>query len=317
MTRSQRILLGILVVQVAILALATFWGRGGGRTGHPLLPEFAAERVTRLVVASAGGDSVVVERTGDGWALPAYGGYPADSAKAEGLLRRLAELEVESPTVESDRYHASLEVAADNYQRRLRLYFAEGGPATRTLWLGRSPSPGLVYARVSGSDAVYELDGLETYAVPGAAAAWIRGKILEFDASEVQRFALRNRAGSFAAERSAEGWTRLEPPGVAGRTLDTERVDGFLRAVSSIYAVEPVGAGGGGDDFEAVFQVDVGTLDEPGAGELRGVRIGPLLAGELPHRPVASLTSPHRAAVHENSLVRLLNETWGDLLARR
>jgi hypothetical protein len=139
----------------------------------------------------------VVERTAEGWGLSDFGGYPADSAKAEGILRQLAELKGTAPAVESDRYHASLEVAPENYQRRLLLYEEGEERPAHEIWIGRSPSPGLVYARVTGSDAVYEVEGLETYQVPAAAAAWIGSGLSSTRPG--CRFALRNRAGAFAA----------------------------------------------------------------------------------------------------------------------
>ena len=315
MSRLQRVLLVLLVVQAAAWAVLAFWGESGrGQGGKPLLAGLDAARVVRLVVSDSQGDSVVVTRSAEGWGLGDFGGYPADSAKAEGLLRRLAELKGTSPAVESDRYHASLEVAPESYQRRLTLYH-EGAEQAHEIWIGRSPSPGLVYARVTGSDAVFEVEGLETYEVPAAAAAWIRGRIFEFDPTLVQRLSLRNRAGSFAAERTPEGWTLREPAAHAGRALDAGRVDAFLRAVSSIYAVEPIGRTSSDDaGFEAEFVVEVDASGDSAEPEARGVRIGAPLGGEVPHRPVATWDSPFLAAVHENSLFRILNETWTDLL---
>lgn len=316
MNRTQRFLLLLLVVQAAAWSLVTFWGGAGrGQEGRPLLASFDPSRVARLVVTSSDGDSVEVVRGAAGWGLPQFGGYPADSAKAEGLLRQLAELRGTSPTVESDRYHASLEVAPDNYQRRLTLYDEGADRPSHEIWIGRSPSPGLVYARLGGSDAVFEVEGLESYAMPAAAAAWIRGKIFEFDAAQASHFSLRNRAGAFAAERTPTGWMLREPAAHAGRALDASRVDGFLRAVSTIYAVEPVGRAAEGEaGFEAEFVVAVGDTGDAAALETRGVRVGAPLGGEVPHRAVATLDSPFAAAVHENSLFRMLNETWTDLL---
>src|SRR3546814_18560039 len=83
----------LLVLQVALAGLSlSSGGLAGQPPGTPLLA-FGADAVERLTISDGEGESVALARQDDGWVLPPAGDFPADSAKVDSLLPRLAEVE--------------------------------------------------------------------------------------------------------------------------------------------------------------------------------------------------------------------------------
>jgi hypothetical protein len=309
----QRVLLATLVVQLLALGAVRFLAaRAGGSVGARLLPELALERASRLEVRGRDGDSLVVEKGPDGWGLAAFGGYPADTAKVNGLLRKLAALQAGAPVVTSDRYHAALSVSEGESERRIRVW-QEGADPVVDLHLGSSPNATRTYARRAGDDRVYEVDGLPSYEVGAGAAAWIVGRFFEFPAEQVQAFALRNAAGALRVERRGEEWAVTDPPALAGRRLDPGKIEGFLRATALLYAAEPLGPVPDSAFTVASLRVE---LPGPGGGapEVRELLVGDVVPGEGQQRAVTRLGFGFGAAVHETGLHRVLHEEWPDFL---
>ncbi len=315
MTRAQRLLLVVLVVQVALfVALRVAGGRGGSSSRGALLPELRVEQVNRLEISARDAATLVLERAAEGWGLAGFGGYPADTAKVATVLRSLADLTVGTPVVTSDRYHATLKVVEGESDRRVRVWQSGQDDPVVDLLIGSSAQSDLVYARRRGDDRVFEVEGLAPHEVRPEAAAWIEGRFFEFPVERVTGFRLTNGSGSFQARRDATEWRVVEPAGLAGRRLDPGKVDGLLRSASAVYAVEPIGPASAGALLEAVLAVELaGAAPGEAPPESRELRVGEALPGDAQQRSVTRAGFGFAAAVHENSLHRVLNERWSDL----
>lgn len=315
MTRVQRILLIVLVVQVVLLGLVRFLGsRGGGSAaGEVLLPGFDPARASRIEVRSRDGDTLRIEREAAGWGIADFGGYPADTAKVNRLLRDLEELRVGAPVVTSDRYHAALSVSDTESERRVLVWQEGGADPAVDLLLGSAPNATRTYARRAGDGRVFEVDGLASYDVSAAGAAWIVGRIFEFPAERVAAFAIQNAGGALRAVREATAWRVTDPPKMAGRLLDPGKVEDFLRSSSAVYAAEPLGRAADGSFTAAALRVEL--VDESGApAGTRALLVGERLPGEGERRGVTSEGSGFAAVVHENGVQRLLTQRWPDFL---
>src|SRR3546814_3110692 len=126
-------LLALSAPRVRHVALAGLSLSSGGLAGQPPgtpLLAFGADAVERLTISDGEGESVALARKDDGWVLPQAGDFPADSAKVDALLTRLAEVEQGPPVATSDAAPARLRVAEDAFERKLVLEQTGGDPAT-------------------------------------------------------------------------------------------------------------------------------------------------------------------------------------------
>ena len=127
MTDNRIWLGGLLLAQLA-LAGGLYWSHlqaGDVAPEAPLLSA-AAGSVDRLVIGD-GSQQVELERAGEGWAL-VDSGLPADGARVDGALERLASTTTGWPVTTTNAAHRRFEVDEDDYQRRLQA-FAGGQPA--------------------------------------------------------------------------------------------------------------------------------------------------------------------------------------------
>ncbi len=97
---KPKLLIPLVVVAVLTGILALFFSRSGASptkaqagVGERLLPNFPLNDVARIRVASEDNEAVV-ERTIDGWVVPAKSSYPADFDQVSDLLRKVWEAKV-------------------------------------------------------------------------------------------------------------------------------------------------------------------------------------------------------------------------------
>ena len=236
---------------------ATTTPETGAETANAGLP--GAVTPAKVRIDGESGSSVTLTREADGWSLADPAGYPAETSAVDELMAKLDGLKIRRAVVSSDRYHATLRVADDDYVRRLRIW-SDGadGPAI-DLFLGSSPNFDVAHVRLADDDPVYELRGLGTFDLRDEPSAWVDRNFLEVPAGDVVGLKLRNEHGEIELSRESGTWTLLSPalPG-AGR-LDPDKVDALLRSLCSVRLEEPGGltdAGGMGlDEPAAVLEL--------------------------------------------------------------
>ncbi len=245
MTRTQWILAVALLAQVGLLlAIAGSSSGAGAAAPHPLLPDLASVKAAKITIRDGADKSLTLERAGDAWTLADPAGYPADSSKVEDLLAKLGKLEVGRPIVTSARYHEQLEVADDKFERRVEV-FPEGKDAPAAdLLIGTSPSYGVEHVRAEGDDRVYEARGIRPYDVRAEAPAWIDRDLVGAPPGDVVAVTVRNGHGRFELRRENGAWSS---PEAAGKKLDGNAVDGYVRSLASLAADAPAGPLEGGD----------------------------------------------------------------------
>src|SRR5262249_45763564 len=132
MDRAQRALAWLLGIQLVLLAILHWpFGRHRAAAAGPLLPALAPVTPQGLEVAGPAGTAVRLERTCGGWTLAQPAGYPALGDKVDGLLRSLKGLVPGAQVVSGRRYHATLKVADDAFERRLRFWEKPDGGAPK------------------------------------------------------------------------------------------------------------------------------------------------------------------------------------------
>ena len=85
MNKWHRILIVILVVQVAIAALV-FWPRPAASGGQPILADLKAEDVARITITDAEDRHIELARSEGEWVLPGADDYPVQAESVDTLV---------------------------------------------------------------------------------------------------------------------------------------------------------------------------------------------------------------------------------------
>jgi len=240
MTRLQRILIGILVVQLALAAFV-FWPRPSTvSAGKLLLSDIKADEITSLTLRDGSGASIRLTRPApdQAWTLPDAGDYPADAAKITPVLTKLAAITTDRLVAQTDGSQKQLQVAADAFQRRVEL--ATAGGATRTLFLGSSAGGQASHVRVDGQNNVYVAADVSPWQLGVDPAAWIDATYVKVTPEDVVGFALANANGQLNFTKDAQGAWQMDGL-AAGEQLDANQVTSAIGRLAALRMVRPLG----------------------------------------------------------------------------
>lgn len=304
MTRLNQLLAGLLVVQL-ILAAVVFWPRtAGGEAGEPLLPGLEPDQVVALTVTGDDGKSVKLARVDGRWVLPEAGEYPAIEENVTTLLQAVAGLKAERRVTQTSGSHARLQVAGDEFNRRLELELADG--TRHVLYVGSAPSYGAVHVRAEGQDDVYLTSALTAQDAGVAATDWVERTYFSVPSDDVIALTLENANGTFRFAREGEEWAM---DGLEGaESFDANNFRTILTRATSVSLLRPLGqeeqADYGMDEPSAVVTLETGG-DEPGSYTLT---VGAQDAGDSSY-VVKSSESPYYVRVSEFTVSDLVTRT--------
>ena len=259
MNRTNQILAGALLVQVllAVLVLLKHDTNPIGKL-EPLIEGIDAEKVDRIRVFDAyppakaeegakkdakGKDQPAVElvKRGSDWQLASHFDYPADGSKVTELLEKVTAIRTRGPLASGKTRQKQLEVADDNYQRKLVL---SAGGKDVTLYIGASAGARQTSVRLAGSDDVHGASGLSAFAVGDTAAGWIDTAYFKIEKEQIASLEVTNQNGTFSIEPAAGGGWSVELNGKpvevpAGQEIDKDLVDRVVSRISSLTMNEP------------------------------------------------------------------------------
>jgi len=276
MTRTHWILTGLLVAQVALLAIVSPWSsRGGAGEPQALAPALAATTAGRVEIRGDEGKTLTLARADGAWTIGEADGYPADAAKVDDLLGDLKGILVRRPVVTSSRYHATLNVTELEAERRIRVFAEGAGDPVVDLLVGSSPNYGVTHVRLAGDDRVYEVRDLRTYDIRPDAGAWIDRKLVEVPAEDVTAVTIRADTSTITLTKAGDGWS-MTPSGAA----DSAKIDTWIRGVTGILISEPAGrADGPAFGFDAPAATVELSRTKDGAAETVTLRVGAEVPG--------------------------------------
>jgi hypothetical protein len=242
MDRTQRRLVGLLALQLVLLAIVHWpFARARSSGGEKLLAALASVTPGRIEIVGGEGSSVTLERRAGAWVLGAPAGYPLVAGKAEKLIQDLEHLTAGRPVASARGSHAALKVAGDQFERRLRIWASASKAPAAELFVGSSAGSGGSHVRVGGSDRVFEASGLSAYDIPAEAGSWIERDLVSVRAEDVSGLEVANRKGSFALANQGGGWRVRMPAARAGAMLDSSKVIELVRSLCGLSIDQPIG----------------------------------------------------------------------------
>ncbi|MCA9526114.1 MAG: DUF4340 domain-containing protein, partial [Myxococcales bacterium] len=237
MNRTNKILAGALLVQVALVAVTwSMRGRGPSLDAEPLLPDTAVADVQALkVVAKSGEKETTVQfaRKGDGWVVPTADDFPADAKKVEEVVKKLVEARIRAPIASNKANHNNLDVGDRDFSRRVTLTV---GGKDRTLVVG-SAKGSSAHVRFADQDDVFVARGFSAFELRDGLATYVDGDYVKVEAPESVK--LTNPRGTVTLNFVEGNWKVAELPPDA--PLDTARIEAFVSAARLIRLIEPLG----------------------------------------------------------------------------
>jgi hypothetical protein len=244
LTKWNKILLGVLAVQLAILAGARLVATTGGqKTGRPLklFPKLDGSTVTEIRVADGEGHVQELRKEAGRWVLASGGGYPVKEAKVTELLGKLPTLMAGEPVTENPAHHRALEVGAEGFQRSVAIT-TKGGPPVK-FFLGSSPGIKNVHLRRDGEKAVYLVKDLSAWDVGAMATDWVESDYFKSDRDAIVEMRLKNGSGEVALAKRDSKWTLEGVDLDEGQRVKQTEVDTLLGSASSVPLFAPVSRG--------------------------------------------------------------------------
>ncbi|MGC9349687.1 MAG: DUF4340 domain-containing protein [Anaerolineae bacterium] len=251
MKRLHQILLAILVVQLAVSAFV-FWPRTGAiEAAEPVFPDIAADDIVALTIVDDQANEVALRKVDGAWVLPNAGNYPADETKITPLLEKLAALETDTVVTRTDASHKQLQVAEDDFLRRIDFETASGD--VHTIYLGKAPRYTAAHMRVGGQSETYLTTDLATWEFNTSANNWIESSYTSIDQETLETVTLENANGTFTFVKDGDNWvlTDLEED----EEMAPGEADSIVRNASTMRILRPLGK----EEEEAY------GLDEPAA----------------------------------------------------
>lgn len=306
MTRLQQILSGLLVLQLLLVGFV-FWPRTAVGESGPLLSEFAAADVTGIRIEDGTTDEQVALALVDNeWVLDNGSGYPANGSQISELLTKLAEMQSNRLVAQTATSHRRLQVAEDDFVRRLTLTTAGG--ETTTLYVGRAPTAQATHVRLEEQDEVYLINNLANWEINAAINNWIDTSYTAVERDSLTSLTLENANGTFEFRKEGNNWTYS---GLAeGESFNQTPFNGLLSRLVSLSIKEPLGTEEqpeyGLDEPAAVLTVT--TTNDEGEGQTNTLAIG--AADEESETTIVKWSaSPYYVRVSSSSVQSLTEHT--------
>jgi hypothetical protein len=260
MKRRDQILVVVLAIQV-ILSVVVYWPNPSATAGgEPLFPDLKADDIVALTVVDDQGNRIALQKTDDHWIVADTDGYPAAENKITPTLEKIAALNTGRLVTRTAASHQRLQVAADNFLRRIDFETTDG--SSYTIYLGSAPHYAATHFRLDGQDETYWTSELAAYTTNATSDRWIDTIYFSLDEDNLVQVTLENAHGAYGFVRDEEGkWTLV---GLAAEEeLANRQINTVIETAARVNLVEPVGreedASYGLDDPTAVVTMETIT----------------------------------------------------------
>ncbi len=236
MTRAQKLLIVLLIVQLALTGL-TFWPRSASAPaeGTALFPDFNADQIQRVTIETAD-KRLVLERRATGWVLPDYGDYPARESALQSLFQTLQGLNTRRLVAQETGSHFRLQVAETQFARRVSWETGEG--QSTTLYVGTSVGSG-AHVRRADQTNVYQADNLSVWNLNPDPANWVDTAYLNLNVDKLTEVILKNAQDEVRLVHDIDLW-RI-PNRDLPRLPDQAKIGNWVSSVAHLYLSAPLG----------------------------------------------------------------------------
>ncbi|MEI7990404.1 MAG: DUF4340 domain-containing protein, partial [Chloroflexota bacterium] len=238
MNRLQQILLAILVVQIVVTGVVYMPKATAAQSG-PLLANFKTEDVKSISMDDYDKNHVTIVRDGKDWkyVLQDGGLYPADGAKADTLLKKVADIKANRLVTKTATSHKQLKVSENDFVRKVVLEMNDG--TKYTFYAGTQPGGGTVHIRMDGQNEVYLAGGLESNDFGSTPAIWVDTAYINEKSDTLTSISVKNTKGTMGFVKNASGkWAFKDAP---DKPLDLDKFEPAANHVAELRMTTPLG----------------------------------------------------------------------------
>lgn len=236
MNKTQKILTGLVILQVILAALVFYLVQPKTSSNDPLLKSLAIDEISSIQIADKEKNLVNIEKVDGNWVLANTGNFPVISENVTKFVENLANIRTGRLVTNTSASHQRLEVDSDNYQRKVDVKTSDG---TITLFIGSSPAQSNVHVRLSGQDAVYLTNAISTTTASALVSNWIDTSFIKIESGSVKEVQVTtaNEKLQFHLNESGE-WVCSQL--TANEKLDTSNWTTYLTAFTNLRMFAPV-----------------------------------------------------------------------------
>ena len=315
MNRTNRILAGLLVLQLVVAAVILWPRPAPASSSGPLFEGLTADSVTALTVQDDQGNDVHLVKQGDGWVLPQADDYPVQAERVSQLLDKIVALNTSRLVTQTSDSHKRLQVADDDYLRRVDMETADG--KSYTLYVGSSPQARATHVRAGGQDQVYLASDLGSFDVGSQPSFYVSSDYQVLTVADISQVTLQNAYGELTFTKGDEGnWTL--PDLAEGETLDQTAVSSLVNRAAAVRLSQPLGK-----EVKPEYGLDdplaVVTVNTTGSGDSPAQTVVLRVGAQDPEDSsyvVSSSLSPYVVRVAQFSAQDFVEKSRSDFLAQ-
>ena len=239
MSRTNKILAAVLVIQLVLLGVQAAWpdsANGQVSPGGALVANFDSAKVSQITIADNSDKQITLKKSGDVWTLPDYGDYPVTASTVTLLLTKIGQLRADRLITQSSTSFRSLQVSPDDFVRQVTF---NQDDATHTLYVGKTGGGNTVHVRLEGQNQVYLTSNLTSQDASALSSSWIDTAYFSAAVDDVVSMRLQNANGEFDFTKSGDAWT---VSGLGeGEMLNQDNLTSLLNTLTTLRMTEPVG----------------------------------------------------------------------------
>lgn len=234
--RRNQILAALVVVQLVFTAIV-FWPRSTQAEGGPIFSDITTDDIVALQVADNNGKQVQLEKQAGAWVLPEADNFPARSDKVSALLEKVLKLKDNRLVTQTEASHKRLQVATDDFVRRLEFRTQDG--KAHVLYLGSSPTMSSLHFRLAGQDKVYLTNELSSFDASPQASAYIDTQLINQAAADITQMTVENAQGKLTFVRDENGdWVVQEL--APDQPTDSTQLSALIGRITSLSMLRPL-----------------------------------------------------------------------------
>lgn len=238
MKRWNQILAGLLGVQLILIVLVFLPRLLPSQTqSAPLLGNLKTSDLVKVTIADKDGNAITLSKKDAGWTLPQFEDYTANGDQITQFVNKLVGIKTDVLATNTAGSLKQLQVADDNFVRKIDLQAADG--TVHTVYLG-SPSGGsATNVRLGGQNNVYVARGLSSFEAATDVGQWINQTYLSVPQDKMLSATIENAQGKFEFSNNANLWTMKNLPG--GGRFNQDALITTLARLGSLTMVRPLG----------------------------------------------------------------------------
>ncbi len=227
-SRVMQVLCALFILQIVVAGVMAFQSnRSAEFSAGESVFALNADTLVKIEI-SDGNNNIVLNKQGEKWLIAGDVELPLQDSRIQTLIDSLSTMKTGLPVANSIAAREQLEVADNQFQRRVTISSIDSDPTT--LLVGTSPGLRKSHVRREGSDDIYSA-GLSVSDMPSSVNQWLDKGLLAV--AGIQSLSTGDTSFALTGEAESKVWT-LEKPADDERQVEFEKIESAVQALQSL-----------------------------------------------------------------------------------